>query len=506
MNNISPRSLATILWTVLFTVLYMFYFMIFSLFHNSMSRWNTGTRKKNGGLSTQESSTANEEGGPSRIDDIYESGDYEFAADSYSNSTMLTKPIYKIDDGIDNNFSYVCLREDTTHNVCVTKDTLTYFALNSFRWGTVLSASKSSVVSSTEDDKLLAYDDYARGYVHSVPLQAFSNVHMYFKWEKFSLPEEIFIFRELSWFLYTYYLPVIVTLISSIALILVFYVPAFSEQNSDIDTFSQYKAEYFIRGIFALIIILFPSQMILLYNVSTKSSCRNNMSIIIITSTVLYLLIFGLICYLYSLTLKNNSESAVQNNYLYNSYQSYSCNCHKSKSSTVVPDIKGYSFTCPALGANDDTDFCKQDCNVCASSFFIPFVIFGLLLAAYVCLITFVVFFHLLIRAIFEIRKIKVPPFKRYAQVCLHGDMAHGYPLHMRMTIEDSMQLSKLLYEYKKGQTPYYHKHTSNILMRHLYGNRAPGRWRPLRFTLSLINFFLRGLDLLNKHVLHKQH
>ena len=222
MNNVSPTKLATILWTVLFAILYIFYFIVFYCFQNSMQRWNTGTRKKTGGggLSTQENTSANEEG--ARIDDIYE-GDYEFTADSYSNSTMVTKPIYKIDE--ENNFSYVCLREDTTHNVSINRDTVTYFALNSYRWGTVLSASKNSVVSSTEDDKLLSYDEHARGYVHTVPLQAFSNLQLYFKWEKFSLPEEIFIFKELAWFLYTFYLPIKVTLLSSIALILVFYVP-----------------------------------------------------------------------------------------------------------------------------------------------------------------------------------------------------------------------------------------------------------------------------------------
>jgi len=334
-----------------------------------------------------------------------------------------------------------------------------------------------------------------------------------FKWERFSLPEEILIARELTWFLYTYYLPYIVTLISSAAMILVFYVPAYSEQNILIPV-NPMKSKSLVVSIFALIVILFPSQITLLYNISTKSSCKNNMSILIITCSVLYFLAFGIISYLYSLTVEDmpNSDSTTPNVSLYNQFQSYSCNCKvdtQSYSPKTDPQPQ-YSFTCPALNVTQyDTaivngDFCNQDCNVCADRFFIPFVIFGLLLAAYVCLITFVTFFHGIIRSIFEISKIKVPPYKRYANVCLHGDVSHGFPLFMRMSIEDSKQLSNLLNEYKKGSAPFYQKHPSNILNRSLiYGNWAPGAIRPLRFTLSVWNWTLRRFDILNKIKLH---
>lgn len=340
----------------------------------------------------------------------------------------MTNPIYKSDDNGASNFSYVCLREDTTYNVSITKDFVSYFAVSSYRWGSILSQAKNSVVSTTENIKTLAYDDDARGYVHTVPLQAFSNMALTFNWERFSLPEEIFIFRELSWFLYTYYLPFIVTLLSTAAMIIVFYVPAYSQQNKLYPVDPNISKDL-VTAIFALIVILFPSQITLLYNVSTKSSCRNNMSIIIITCSVLYFLVFALIIYLYSLAAQTLSETAANDISLYDQFQSYSCNCKGGNKAppTPKPINQGYLFQCPNTTATDD-DYCKQDCNVCADRFFIPFVIFSLLLASYVCLVTFVAFFHGLIRSIFDIQKIRIPPYKRYANVCLHGDVSHGFP------------------------------------------------------------------------------
>lgn len=186
-------------------------------------------------------------------------------------------------------------------------------------------------------------------------------------------------------------------------MILVFYLPAYSEQNIFIDV-DPNKSKDIVISIFALMTALFPSQVTLLYimgkNLSislfynnthsdacwiaplrvhypyqhhhhhtknhtiihhlllsllgTKSSCKNNMSIIIITCSVLYFLAFGLICYLYSLT-KVGAEGVDATttgtfNY-FNQIQSYSCNCKKE--TTVIPKAvvaaPEYSFTCPYL-------------------------------------------------------------------------------------------------------------------------------------------------------------